>query len=34
MNQILIKLVDNIQTIWLIFIKTFKIIIQIKNVKY
>ena len=28
------KLLLNIQTIWLIFIKTLKIIIQIKNEKY
>ena len=27
------KLLLNIQTMWLIFIKTLKIIIQIKNVK-
>ena len=28
------KLFCNIETIWLIFIKTLRIIIQIKNVKY
>ena len=31
---IIIKLLFNIQTIWLIFIKTLKILIQIKNEKY
>ena len=31
---IIIKLLFNIQTIWLIFIKTLKILIQIKTEKY
>ena len=31
---IIIKLLFNIQTIWLIFIKTLKILIQIKNENY
>ena len=31
---IIIKLLFNIQTIWLMFIKTLKILIQIKNEKY